>query len=130
MFRISHHVKKLFAVLYFGAGNTFIGIKAHKVVPRALCVLREEFFLCFQAVELVFFVGGDPAICGDVHGKNLSVISKSHCYIYYSILFNKKRQEFSPAFHLLNINLVASHKRIKVALINTNIMHYRINSYC
>ena len=88
MLRIRHHTQKLFPVLDFRPGNALVCVKARKVIPGASGIFGEEFFLRFQAVELIFFVGGNTAVGGDVHSKtSLLKSNRSVTTLFYHVLF-------------------------------------------
>ena len=44
-----------------------IDFGTNKIVTVVLGIFREKVLLGFQTVELVFLIGGNPAICGDIH---------------------------------------------------------------
>ena len=88
MLRIRHHAQKLFPILDFRPGNALVCVKAYKVVPGAFGIFGEEFFLRFQAVELILFVGGNTAVSGDVHSKtSLLKSNRSVTTLFYHVLF-------------------------------------------
>lgn len=66
---VAHETKKFFAVFDFSAGNTLVGVEFDEVMAVFGGVVGEEFFLGFEAVELVGGVGGNAAVGGDVHGR-------------------------------------------------------------
>ena len=85
---ICHHPQKLFPVFYFRPGNTLVRIEAHKVVPGAFGIFGKEFFLRFQTVELILFVGGNAAVSSDVHSKtSLLKSNRSVTSLFYHVLF-------------------------------------------
>ena len=69
---VRHHPQKFFAVFGLCAGDALIGVQADQIVAGALGILHKESFLRCQAVQLIFFVGGDPAVSGNVHTDSFS----------------------------------------------------------
>lgn len=73
-FSVLHEPQKLFSVLRFCAGDSFVRIEPYQGITVFSRILGKKVLLCLQRVQLVEFVGGDPAISGNVD-ENTSILT-------------------------------------------------------